>query len=174
MALSRPIPIRMVAVAVTGFLGIAGLSGCASSPNTAATVGNTTVTMDSVDDAVEHCSKFINPSSEITPRQVIASTVIRGAVAQEVLNKRGVKLSNAERDQIITKNGMAALTSDQVCHTMARDFAGLVYLVNLEGAKQASADLVAVDVKTNPRLGSWDTTNMVVQGSSSLSQPFTS
>jgi hypothetical protein len=129
--------------------------------------------MKSVDDAVEHCSKFINPSSELTPRQIIASTVIRGAVAQEILDKRGAKLSDAERDQIVARNGMAALDSDQVCHTMARSFAGVFHLFDLEGDRQAKADLSAVDVKANPRLGSWDANNLVVQGSSSLSQPFT-
>ena len=99
MALSRPMPIRMVAVAVTGFLGIAGLSGCASSPNTAATV---------------------------------------------------------------------------VCHAMVRDFAGLFHLFDREGEKKAMADLAAVEVKTNPRLGTWDAKNLAVHGSSSLSDPFTS
>ena len=168
MTMRRRLGAAAVAVAL-----VSVASGCASSPSNAATVGNTTVTMKSVDDAVEHCSKFINPSSELTPRQIIASTVIRGAVAQEVLDKHGAKLSDTERDQIVARNGMTALTSDRVCHTMARSFAGLFHLFDLEGEKQAKADLSAVDVKANPRLGSWDANNLVVQGSSSLSQPFT-
>jgi len=68
---------------------------------------------------------------------------------------------------------MAALDSDQVCHTMVRSFAGVFHLFDLEGDRKAKADLSAVDVKANPRLGSWDANNLVVQGSSSLSQPFT-
>ena len=79
MTMRRRLGAAAVAVAL-----VSVASGCASSPSNAATVGNTTVTMKSVDDAVEHCSKFINPSSELTPRQIIASTVIRGAVAQEL------------------------------------------------------------------------------------------
>lgn len=168
MTMRRRLGAAAVAVAL-----VSVASGCASSPSNAATVGNTTVTMKSVDDAVEHCSKFINPSSELTPRQIIASTVIRGAVAQEILDKRGAKLSDAERDQIVARNGMAALDSDQVCHTMVRSFAGVFHLFDLEGDRQAKADLSAVDVKANPRLGSWDANNLVVQGSSSLSQSFT-
>ncbi|EFS93058.1 hypothetical protein [Cutibacterium modestum] len=167
MTMRRRLGAAAVAVAL-----VSVASGCASSPSTAATVGNTTVTMKSVDDAVEHCSKFINPSSEITPRQIISSTVIRGAAAQEVLDKRGAKLSDAERDHIVARNGMTALTSDQVCHTMVRNFAGLLHLLDVEGEKQAKADLSAVGVKVNPRLGSWDAGNLVVQDSSSLSQPF--
>ena len=68
---------------------------------------------------------------------------------------------------------MAALDSDQVCHTMVRSFAGVFHLFDLEGDRKAKADLSAVDVKANPRLGFWDANNLVVQGSSSLSQPFT-
>ena len=168
MTMRRRLGAAVVAVALVGVV-----SGCSSSPSTAATVGNTAVAMESVDDAVEHCSRFINPSSELTPRQIIASTVIRGAVAQEVLDKHGAKLSDTERDQIVARNGMTALTSDRVCHTMARSFAGLFHLFDLEGEKQAKADLSAVDVKANPRLGSWDAGNLVLRGSSSLSQPFT-
>ena len=138
MTMRRRLGAAVVAVALVGVV-----SGCSSSPSTAATVGNTAVAMESVDDAVEHCSKFINPSSD------------------------------TERDQIVARNGMTALTSDRVCHTMARSFAGLFHLFDLEGEKQAKADLSAVDVKANPRLGSWDAGNLVLRGSSSLSQPFT-
>ncbi|MDO4412954.1 hypothetical protein [Cutibacterium sp.] len=174
MAFSRPMPIRMAAVAVAGFLGIAGLSGCAGSPNTAATVGNKTVSMESVDEAADHCSKYINPNAGLPPRQVISSTMIRGAVAQEILDNRGEKLSDAQRDQIIARNGMTALTSDPVCNAMARDFAGIYHLFDLEGEQKTMADLAAVEVKANPRLGTWDAKNLALQGSSSLSEPFTS
>ena len=69
---------------------------------------------------------------------------------------------------------MTALTSDPVCHAMVRDFAGLFHLFDREGEKKAMADLAAVEVKTNPRLGTWDAKNLAVHGSSSLSDPFTS
>lgn len=162
---------RLGAAAVAIALAVAG-AGCSASPTTAATVGDRTVSMRTVDDTADHCGKYLNPNT-MTPRQAVASTLIRGAIAQQVLDDRHITLTTTQRDGIAAKYGLTELMSDPVCRDMVRQFTSLPHLMDVEGQQKALKDFQAVDVTVNPRLGTWDTKNLATTGSSSLSQPFT-
>lgn len=159
----------VLAVVVAATLGAGALSGCSPSASTGVKAGSTTVSTQTIDTAIEHCEPLAQ-ARDLTPRQVIVSTEARGALGDEILRRTGRTLSDRQRDQIIARNGMEALTQDPVCHEMARRLASIFHVIESDSKDRAAAEIEDVKLEVNPVYGVWLPQQLAVAGSSSLSR----
>lgn len=153
----------LAALALTGGM----LTGCSSSPTTAATVNGTTITRDQVEQAYAGASQVLGDANQLSKAEVL-TVMIQSVVAEDVAQRIGYTITNGDRD---AKLSAAALAVPQ-----ARPFVYDVADTNLVAARVGTASLTnsikAADVRINPRYGSWQpsTSVAVVAGTGSLSQ----
>lgn len=146
-----------------------GVAGCTPPAGVAVKVGSQTVTMDTYNADVANCSSLAS-SDTMTPREVIASTEVQGAIGEELLAKSGRTLTTRQRDALMASNQLSALSSHPACRAMGRR---LVTLYAVAGTTPDAQTLIkavkGIDVKVNPRLGDWYPDQLTVAGTGSLS-----
>ncbi len=161
-------PTRVVAAVAVTTLAAGSLAGCVPSSSTAVEVGDQKVSMETFQKDLDACSSLA-VSDTMTPRQVIATTVTRGAVGEALLARSGRTLSTAARDEVLKANDLTVLESNPTCHQMGRSLASLYAVVQTTDEKTLMAQIGTLDVQVNPRLGGWQPEQLLVAGSSSLS-----
>lgn len=148
---------------------LAGMAGCTPSGSVAVKAGGQTVTMDTYNDDVAQCSALAS-SQTMSPREVIASTEVQGAIGEELLARSGRTLTTEQRDALMARDQLSALTAHPACRDMGRR---LVALYTVAGTTPDAQTLIkavkGIDVKVNPRLGDWYPEQLAVAGTGSLS-----
>ena len=138
------------------------LGGCAQSPADVAVVDGTSITRDQLNTA-EAGAKQISQLS----RDQVLSVLIQGQVALHTAEKRGLTITDADRDAQLNS---AVLEVDDA-RELAYDLADVQIIVGKIGEKHFKKVLTKADVTVNPRYGSWDPKQSltVIAGTGSLS-----
>lgn len=164
----RPRSLRLAAAAAA-LVGLAGMAGCTPSASIAVKAGDRTVTMDTYNSDVAHCSSLAS-SETMSPREVIASTEVQGVIGEELLARSGRTLTTQQRDVLMARYQLSALSTHPACRDMGRR---LVTLYAVAGTAPDSQTLIkavkGIDVQVNPRLGDWYPEQLAVAGTGSLS-----
>lgn len=167
----RRLPRVAAALAASG-LALGTLTGCVPSSNVAVQVGDQQVSMATFQADVDACSSLAS-SQTLSPRQIIATTVIRGAVGEELLARSGHTLSTAQRDAVMKANDLTVLDANPTCRQMGRSLAALYAVAQTSDEATLTKQLDSLDIQVNPRLGGWYPEQLAVAGSSSLSNLWT-
>jgi hypothetical protein len=139
------------------------LGGCAESATNVAVVNGKAITHSQFDRDLEGARQV----SQLSDDQVL-SVLIQGEVAAQVAERRGLQISDADRDKQLNP----AVLQVPAAHDLAYDLADVQIVSSKIGEDQFKKALVSADVKVNPRYGSWDPRQSlaVVPGTGSLSQ----
>ncbi len=153
----------LAALALTGGM----LTGCSTSPTTAATVDGTTITRAQLDQSYSGANQVLGDSNQLSKAEVL-TVMIQGVVAQDVAQRVGYTITDGDRDAKLSAAALAVPT--------ARPFVYDVADTNLVAARVGEASLTgsikAADVVVNPRYGTWqpNTSVSVTAGNGSLSR----
>ncbi len=139
------------------------LGGCAQSARNVAVVDGTAISRDRFSRDLEGARQV----SRLSDDQVL-SALIQGEVAAHIAQRRGMQITNAERDKQLNP----AVLQVPAAHDLAYDLADVQIVSTAIGQAQFSKELVDADVTVNPRFGSWDPKRSlaVLPGTGSLSQ----
>lgn len=98
----------------------------------------------------------------------LLSVLIQGQVVDQVAEKRGITITDAERDKLLNPQ---ILTVPQA-QALGYHLADIQIVTKAIGEKQLKKALTKADVEVNPRYGSWDPQQAlaVIPGTGSLSR----
>lgn len=156
--------------AVAAALSVVVLSGCSqASPGVAAYVGGDEVTEKELAASYEAVSEAYGPDQQIDKRQVL-SAMIRGEIAQQIAERNGVAVTDAERDAMLasTDDGPILLAHAEA-KLIGYDLVDANLVAGKLGEEKFVAEFQARKVELNPRYGAWR--DVIVDESTSLSQP---
>lgn len=167
-----PLPVRL---GLPG-LALALLAGCAPSAGTAMVINDSKVSVSHIDALTEGCQTALDnagkggdyPEGEVS--QAVASWVAQGLVADALIERDNITVSDDDLQK--ARSGLRnedVFTSTADC---ADAFMGIVKLtayVSLEGRDKALAEASDIEVEVNPRYGQWNTADLTIDGSGSLS-----
>lgn len=156
----RTVHAAAVAAAVTAALA---LGGCAQSARDVAVVNGTPITQAQYSQDLQGARQV----SQLSDDQVL-SALIQGEVAAQVAQRRGLQITDADRDKQLNP----AVLQIAAAHDLAYDVADVQIVSNAIGQNAFGKELAAADVSVNPRYGNWDPQQSlaVVPGTGSLSQ----
>lgn len=153
----------VVVVAVLAVV-VLGLSGCSvRSGSVAAYVGDTSITNDDLSNVVDAISAKL-PDGQKVNENVVLTALVKGQLARTVADRRGIALTDGERDQFISQQSKVDQAyaeyvnylTDPVAAQAVYGFADYDIMVQrLGGAQTFSTAAQQVDVELNPRFGSW-------------------
>ncbi|HEY9290704.1 MAG TPA: hypothetical protein VIP98_05435 [Microlunatus sp.] len=149
----------LVGAAVAGAIV---LGGCAQSPADVAVVDGTSITRDQLN-AAEAGAKQVSQLS----RDQVLSVLIQGQVALDTAQKRGLTITDADRDAELNP----AVLRVPDAHDLAYDLADVQIISQKLGEDAFRKELQNAEVTVNPRYGSWDPKQSltVIPGTGSLS-----
>jgi hypothetical protein len=149
---------------------IAGLAltGCVQSPNTAIIVNGERTTITELWRAVDACADVTGLSAESIWRD-IGNHMVRAAVAQVIIDGRGISYSEAELVNIVQNGAGSHVLADPTCKAVFLGSASWTLLEARLGPDEFYAVVQDVDVVVNPRYGYWDPASGAAVGSGSLS-----
>ncbi|QDP97944.1 hypothetical protein FOE78_20380 [Microlunatus elymi] len=138
------------------------LGGCAQSPADVAVVDGTSITRDQLNTAEAGAQQV----SDLSRDQVL-SVLIQGQVALDTAAKRGITITDADRDAQLNP----AVLQIADAHELAYDLADVQLITKKIGEDEFKKELEQADVTVNPRYGSWDPKQSltVIPGTGSLS-----
>jgi hypothetical protein len=141
---------RMATVAVVGALAAAALSSCGLKPDTAATVGSTTITEKQVDEAVSSLPVEV-------PRERVVQDMVLGSACKEYAAAHGISYDVAKAAAEWAQQGVPSGTYQQI---LAQRSACLGAVAGTPGTQPSDEELKKVYddvVKVNPTLlGAYD------------------
>jgi hypothetical protein len=149
------------------------VAGCAKAdPSVAAYVGNSKITQQQVDDAVEGVSAILEEGQTVSQAAVV-NAMIHGLIAEKVAAANKITITDGERDALIKKSNLAGLLNVEKARPVAYDVADQQIVAGKIGS---SAYLAAVDeqqVTLNPRFGVLDPKQktIITDKSASLAEP---
>lgn len=161
---------KSVKIAALVAAGTLALAGCAdSNPRVAAYINGTEIRIEQIEAASAVMARATGePAGGFGT--AITNAIIQGKIAQSVLTKSGVTVTDAQRAAEIPKIGAAALASDPTTADIARAFADYSLLQNSQTGPDALAQEAArSEIRLNPRYGTWDNSQVSIAGPGSIS-----
>lgn len=154
-------PLRaLAAIAVSGLL----LAGCATPPNTAATVNGTRYTETAIADAWEELKPIVAGGASA---DVVVSTIVQRDLLAPVAEQYDISVSQEEIDELAaTAWAQSGAEAPDELSPVAAGVLEFLTLVNKVNASPLGAEIVeqfnlavtTADVKVNPRFGQFDAT----------------
>jgi len=141
------------------------LSGCSiGSPSEVAVVDGTSITKTELTNSEAGATAV---GQQFSNDQLL-SVLIQGAVADHVASRRGIQITDADRDKQLNP----AVLKVKSAHDLAYTLADIQIVTNEVGKKGFKKAIRKADVKVNPRYGSWTPKKSlaVTPGTGSLSQ----
>jgi len=148
-------------------------AGCAKAdPSVVAYVGNSKITQQQVDDAVEGVSTILEEGQTVS-RAAIINALIHGAIAQQVAAANKIAITDAERDTLIKNSNLAGLLNVPKARPVAYDVADQQIVSDKIGSAAYLAAVAGQQVTLNPRFGVLDPNQktIIADQSASLAEP---
>jgi hypothetical protein len=165
------------AARAAALIGVVVLSlfaaGCAKAePSVAAYVGNSKITQQQVDDAVEGVSAILQEGQSVSPTAVI-NAMIHGLIAEKVAAANKITITDGERDALIKDSNLAGLLNVPKGRPVAYDVADQQIVSGKIGSAAYLAAVNDQQVTLNPRFGVLDPTQktIITDQSASLAEP---
>jgi hypothetical protein len=155
-------------VVLTLFLG-----GCArSEPSVVAYVGNSKISQQQVDDAVEGVSAILGEGQSVSHAAVV-NALIHGAIAEQVAAANKITITDGERDALIKNSNLAGLLNVRKARPLAYDVADQQIVSDKIGSTAYLAAVADQQVTLNPRFGVLDPKQktIIADQSASLAEP---
>jgi hypothetical protein len=151
-------------------------AGCArQDPSVVAYVGDTEITQQQVDDAVEGVSSILQEGQSVS-RPAIVNAMIHGAIAQHLAAANKIAITDGDRDALIKNSNLAALLNVPKGRPVAYDVADQQIVSEKLGSEAYIAALAKQPVTLNPRFGVLDPNQktIIADQSASLAKPMPS
>ena len=165
------------AVRVAALVGVVMVilfaAGCAKAdPSVVAYVGNSKITQQQVDDAVEGVSTILEEGQTVS-RAAIVNALIHGAIAERVAAANKITITDGERDALIKNSNLAGLLNVPKARPVAYDVADQQIVSDKIGAAAYLAAVSGQQVTLNPRFGVLDPKEktIIADKSASLAEP---
>jgi hypothetical protein len=162
------------AVALIGVVVITLFAaGCAKAePSVAAYVGDSKITQQQVDDAVEGVSAILQEGQSVSQAAVI-NAMIHGLIAEQVAVANKITITDGERDALIKDSNLAALLNVPKGRPVAYDVADQQIVSGKIGSAKYLAAVTDHQVTLNPRFGVLDPNQktIITDQSASLAEP---
>lgn len=155
-----------VSRAAVSLAALALLAGCATpSGSTAFSVDGNRTSNKQVDRAAAGCASVLGEDASQIRLQV-GQFLLRGAVADAVISRDHLTISDAEIAAAESKMGAAKLETDPDCAVAVKQFVRFAVVANKVKSDRLEATIRALDVKVNPAYGTWDPTRAAYTGES--------
>ncbi len=148
-------------------------AGCAKAePSVAAYVGDSKITQQQVDDAVEGVSAILQEGQSVSQAAVI-NAMIHGLIAEQVAVANKITITDGERDALIKDSNLAALLNVPKGRPVAYDVADQQIVSGKIGSAKYLAAVTDQQVTLNPRFGVLDPNQktIITDQSASLAEP---
>jgi hypothetical protein len=168
---------RRCAIRTAALIGVVVVTlfaaGCAKAePSVAAYVGNSKITQQQVDDAVEGVSAILEEGQSVSQAAVI-NAMIHGLIAEKVAAANKITITDGERDALIKDSNLAGLLNVPKARPVAYDVADQQIVSSKIGSAAYLAAVSGQEVTLNPRFGVLDPTQktIITDKSASLAEP---
>ena len=148
-------------------------AGCAKAdPSAVAYVGNSKITQQQVDDAVEGVSTILEEGQTVS-RAAIVNALIHGAIAEQIAAANKITITDGERDALIKNSNLAGLLNVPKARRVAYDVADQQIVSDKIGSAAYLAAVGEEQVTLNPRFGVLDPNQktIIADKSASLAEP---
>jgi hypothetical protein len=151
-------------------------AGCAKQdPSVVAYVGNSEITQQQVDDAVEGVSSILQEGQSAS-RPAIVNAMIHGLIAENVAAANKITITDGDRDALIRNSDLAGLLNVPKGRPVAYDVADQQIVADALGSEAYLAAIARQPVTLNPRFGVLDPNQktIITDRSASLAKPMPS
>lgn len=148
-------------------------AGCARlDPSAAVYVGNTKISQQQVDDAVDGVSEILEEGQSVS-RAAVVNALIHGAIAEQVAAANKITITDGERDTLIKNSNLAGLLNVPDARPLAYDVADQQIVSERIGSAAYLAAVADHQVTLNPRFGVLDPKQktIIADQSASLAEP---
>ena len=148
-------------------------AGCAKAdPSVAAYVGNSKITQQQLDDAVEGVSAILEEGQTVSQAAVI-NAMIHGLIAEQVAVANKITITDAQRDALVKDSALAGLLNVEKAKPVAYDVADQQIVSSKIGNTAYLAAVSDQQVVLNPRFGVLDPNQktIITDKSASLAEP---
>jgi hypothetical protein len=178
MSLSAHRRWRRARAAVLGCVVLVTLlvAGCAKQdPSVVAYVGNSKITQQQVDDAVEGVSSILQEGQSVS-RPAIVNAMIHGVIAENVAAANKITIKDGDRDVLIKNSDLAGLLNVPKGRPIAYDVADQQLVSDKLGSEAYLAAIAQQPVTLNPRFGVLEPNQktIITDRSASLAKPMPS
>jgi hypothetical protein len=149
------------------------LPGCAESePSVVAYVGDSKISQQQVDDAVDGVSAILEEGQSVSQAAVI-NALIHGAIAEHVAAANKITITDGERDALVRNSNLADLLNIPKARPLAYDVADQQIVSDKIGSAAYLAAVADQQVTLNPRFGVLDPKQktIIADQSASLAEP---
>ena len=149
------------------------MGGCArQDPSVVAYVGNTKITQQQVDDALEGVSSILQEGQSVS-RPAIVNALIHGAIAEQLAAANNITITDGARDALIKNSNLAGLLNVPKGRPIAYDVADQQIVSERLGTEAYIAAVANQPVTLNPRFGVLDPNQktIITDKSASLAKP---
>lgn len=164
---------KLVRGAVVVLVGLLALTGCATSPSTAAVVGDTTITTSQAEQLASDLTPYL--SSTGTTAQAVNFEVAIEA-SRQIAAAQGLTFTDAQKTSAQTSLGIPdAMAADATLTGFVDGYLTYALTWTTLGQDAFLQQADQLDITVNPRFGSWSEEDFsVVAGGGSLSSPASS
>ena len=151
-------------------------AGCArQDPSVVAYVGNSKITQQQVDDALEGVSSILQEGQSVS-RPAIVNAMIHGLIAQDLAAANNIAITDGDRDALIKNSNLAALLDVPKGRPIAYDVADQQIVSQKLGSEAYLAAVAKQQVTLNPRFGVLDPNQktIITDKSAALAKPMPS
>lgn len=161
-------PIRALVAAALAAVVVMLASGCVGgSPSTVAYVGDDRITQNQLDTALAGVQQTLEQGQQVSAEAVV-NVLIAGQIADQIAAQHNVRVTDAQRDQILATSNLAPLLAVPDAKQVAYDIADQQLVAKAVGSDAYLKDMQAMSVDLNPRFGVLDpSTKTIVEGQSS-------
>jgi hypothetical protein len=148
-------------------------AGCAKAdPSVVAYVGNSKISQQQLDDAVEGVSAILEEGQSVSHAAVV-NALIHGAIAEQVAATNKIRITDGERDALIKNSNLAGLLNVPKARPLAYDVADQQIVSEKVGSAAYLAAVAEQQVTLNPRFGVLDPNQktIIADQSASLAEP---
>jgi len=165
---------RVLAVTLTA-ASLLAFSGCSVRAQTAFSVNGTVTTMTQLNDTVNGCATAFGEAPSDLSASAVANAMVMAQISRDIAQQQNTQTSEADLASMIQTGQIQGLTPSMVndpnCGSLAVGMALQMLLMYQMGTNQFLAAAQSYNVVINPRFGTWNTSNLTLTGSGSLSQP---
>lgn len=149
-------------------LVVVALVGCSPSPTTAAQVGDTTISTQTLSALLEDCP--VVGQQEVTA-PLAMNELVRMAAFQEVAESTGTEFDEDELRAMLMQdpNYGPFLTEQPGCVDLLIPGLAAITLPEQGDVEELNAALEALEISVNPRYGEWQEDSFAIEGSGSIS-----
>lgn len=165
---------RRLAGGLTAAAAVLALAGCTNAePGVVAYVGENRITEGQLNRAVDGIGSTLQEGQQVS-RDAVVDAMVHGILAEQIATAKNVRVSDAERDELIRTSDLVGLLAVPDAKALAYDVADQQIVAQKVGAEAYLAEVQATSVTLNPRFGVLDPDQKLitsVEQTGSLSRP---